>query len=58
MVVDPESAEEMAVGLNKLIGDEELRSRLAERGLARAKSYTWERAVHATHSVYEELVKF
>jgi hypothetical protein len=34
--------------------DRGLRGKLSDLGRARAKCYTWDHAVHATYSVYQE----
>ena len=57
LLIDPERTDELRCALERLIHEPELRSRLAELGRARAKQYTWERAVRSTHSVYEEALK-
>jgi glycosyltransferase involved in cell wall biosynthesis len=54
--VDPESEEELAEAMRKLAGDDAVRENLAERGLVRAREFSWERAVAATWSVYQELL--
>ncbi len=57
LLIDPQQTEELRSALNRLIEDCELRSRLIELGRSRARMYTWERAVRATHAVYEELLR-
>ncbi len=54
--VDPENQEELAEALRNLAADSALREALAARGLERAREYSWQRAVEATWSVYQELV--
>jgi glycosyltransferase involved in cell wall biosynthesis len=54
--VDPENEEELAQALVTLAADADLRQTLVTRGLARAKEFSWERAVAATWSVYLELL--
>lgn len=55
LLVDPTDTDSIAVGLSRLIEDEELRSVLRQRGLARAAEFTWRRAAKAVLGVYEEL---
>ena len=55
--VDPESEGDLAEALHVLAGDAALRQTLAGRGLARAGEFSWERAVEATWSVYQELLR-
>jgi glycosyltransferase involved in cell wall biosynthesis len=56
LLVDPYSVEEVQSALNQLMTDPGLRANLASLGRARAKCYTWDRAVQATYSIYQELV--
>ena len=55
LLVDPQEAEAIAAGLNRLIRDGDLRAELSQRGRERSGNYTWERAVDATWRVYQEL---
>jgi glycosyltransferase involved in cell wall biosynthesis len=55
LLVDPESAEEIASALAQALTDDALRSRLSAQGLARAHEFTWERTARATVAVYEEV---
>ena len=52
VLVDPRSTDDLARGIAAVWCDEALRRRLAERGLARAAQFTWERAARATAVVY------
>lgn len=56
-LVNPESTEDLAAGLRRLIQDAELRTMLGRLGRTRAKAYSWERAVRRTYEVYEEALK-
>jgi glycosyltransferase involved in cell wall biosynthesis len=56
LLVNPESVEELAEALGKLISDEQLREELKQKGLARAAKYTWPKAVENTWKVYNELL--
>ena len=56
MLVDPESAEELARALRDLTEREELRRELASRGADRARLFTWEKAVEQTWNIYRELL--
>lgn len=55
LLVDPLRAEEIAGGLIRLAEDAELRETMSGKGRARAAEFPWQRAVDATHRVYEEL---
>lgn len=51
LTVDPFNPEEMADALEKIWKNEELRENLAERGLARAPLFTWQRCAQETLKV-------
>ena len=53
---DPYDPKDMAEKLRRILGDEGLRQKLAKRGLARAKRYSWETMARQTLSVYEDAV--
>jgi glycosyltransferase involved in cell wall biosynthesis len=42
--------------LEALLGSESERARLADAGLARARVFSWERTVRATHALYREVL--
>jgi glycosyltransferase involved in cell wall biosynthesis len=48
VLVDPDDPDALAEGLRELLTDDDLRSRLASMGLARAAGFTWERAAKTT----------
>ncbi|MFL5735843.1 MAG: glycosyltransferase family 4 protein [Actinomycetota bacterium] len=48
LLVDPSSEEEIARGIERLLTDSELRTRLREAGLERARSFTWDRTARET----------
>jgi len=48
--------EALADAVRRVIEDSALRGRLRETGLARAATFTWERAAEATRAVYREVV--
>jgi len=56
MLVNPESVEEIAAALRRMISGEQLREELKRKGLARAAEYTWPKAVGNTWRVYQELL--
>jgi glycosyltransferase involved in cell wall biosynthesis len=57
LLVDPYSAEAIADGLAKLLTDESLRATLKERGLAKARQYSWEDSVRRVHEIYNEVMQ-
>jgi glycosyltransferase involved in cell wall biosynthesis len=54
--VKPESADEIADALERVITDETVRATLITKGLERAAKFTWESAVEKTWNVYRELL--
>ena len=55
LLVDPSSVEGLADGLFRLASEPALRKDLAEKGLLRAKEFTWAAAAELLHQIYEEL---
>ena len=56
VLVDPFEVDEIAAGLERLLGDETLRASLREKGLARAAELTWRRAAEKTWDVYRHVL--
>lgn len=54
IMVNPESAEEIAEAMHRALTDRELRGELREKGLNRAKGFSWQRAAQQTVQVYEQ----
>jgi glycosyltransferase involved in cell wall biosynthesis len=57
LLVDPYSAEAIADGLVQLLTNEELRTTLRTRGLAKARQYSWEESVQRVHQIYNEVMQ-
>jgi glycosyltransferase involved in cell wall biosynthesis len=55
-LVDPYETDQIHSALAKLAGDPDLRNQLSAKGRARAALFSWEKAVGATHRVYERLL--
>src|SRR4029077_4335299 len=53
LLVNPESVEELAEALRKMMADEALREDLRQKVLARAAEYTWPKALENTWKVYQ-----
>jgi len=53
LLVEPTSTEEIADGLARLWIDDRLREQLIQRGVERARQFTWERAAAETAAVYD-----
>lgn len=56
MLVDP-NANELANAVKELLTNDALARELSERGLERAKQFTWDRTAERTVMVYEEVLK-
>lgn len=56
MLVNPESAEAIADGLQQLLADGEARKELGRRGVERAQSFSWQRAAQETSAVYHQVL--
>jgi glycosyltransferase involved in cell wall biosynthesis len=56
LLVDPFDTGAIAEGLRSLTTDEALREQLVQKGLLRSGEFSWENAVEATWSVYQELL--
>src|SRR5262245_36739631 len=48
LYVDPNDTQSISAGIQQLLGDEKLRRDLVERGLERAKNFTWEKTANDT----------
>jgi glycosyltransferase involved in cell wall biosynthesis len=54
--VDPYSVKDIALGLERVLGDLALCAELRARGLARSQRFSWDRSVRAIHSAYMKLL--
>ncbi len=54
LLVDPLDAEALAEALRRALSDRDLSQQLSERGLARARGFTWREAARRTAAVYAE----
>jgi len=52
---DPDSVDEMSEVMEKVLGDSSLRQQLVERGLKRARRYSWEACARATLEALKRL---
>ena len=57
LLVDPEDAEALAGAMARVLDDETLRDSLRQKGLERARIYTWQRAAQQTMDVYRAAVE-
>jgi len=56
ILVDPLSISEMSQAILKLLNDNSLRSSFSQKGIQRAKQFTWERAARETLEIYREII--
>ena len=57
LLVDPHSAAAIAGAVERLVGDDGLRSQLREAGLRRAAEFSWGRAADETRAVYRQVLE-
>jgi glycosyltransferase involved in cell wall biosynthesis len=53
LIVDPENADEIQAGMIEVWRNDSIREKLRAAGLARASSFTWEKAARKTLEVYQ-----
>jgi O-antigen biosynthesis alpha-1,2-mannosyltransferase len=56
LYVDPEAPRDLAEKVRQAVEDAPLRQTMIERGLARAREFSWRRTAQATLRVYEEIL--
>ena len=56
LLVDPESTEAIAAAIRRLLEEPQLRSELAERGIARAARFSWDRTAELTVYCYKRAI--
>lgn len=54
---DPEFVQKLAIDMRKVLGSEELRAEMREKGKMQAQKYTWEDVARTTVGVYKELLR-
>ena len=57
ILVDPRETDQIEAALLRLIRDDALREQFVEKGLARARQFSWEDAVEKSFAVYQEALK-
>jgi glycosyltransferase involved in cell wall biosynthesis len=53
ILVDPDDVNELAQAMHRMLTDEAVATACAERGLARSRLFSWDRAAMALHRAYE-----
>lgn len=56
LLVSPEDTETLAGALERMLGEPDLRAELSQRGLVRAREFTWRRAAESTLAVYRSVL--
>jgi len=56
LLVDPYRVDDIASGLERVLGDEALRAGLVARGRERVKLFSWERSIGAIHAHYMKVL--
>lgn len=54
---DPLNVDEMVEQIDTVLSDDKLRSSLIKRGLARHKTFSWEKMARETHAVYKKALE-
>jgi glycosyltransferase involved in cell wall biosynthesis len=54
LLVDPDDAESLAAALERMLGDANLRATCAQRGLDRARQFTWTQTARDVRRAYED----
>jgi glycosyltransferase involved in cell wall biosynthesis len=57
LLVDPYSSTSIADGMRRALTDESLRASLREKGMARAREFSWEHSVQHIRDVYGEVME-
>lgn len=57
LLVNPYSVEDIAEAMEKIIRDKKLREELSQRGLQRAKEFTWEKSAEKHLKVFKEALE-
>ena len=55
-MVDPADVDDIADAIESVINDSALRTELAEKGLARARDYSWQETARQTVDVFKEVL--
>jgi len=56
LLVDPYDVDAIADGIRRAVTDEALRADLIQRGLARARAFSWAQSVGEIHKIYMEVL--
>ncbi|EKF84902.1 glycosyltransferase family 1 protein [Methanobacterium formicicum] len=56
IMVDPLDEEALASAMHRILSDEELQCELRERGISRARDFSWQKTAQKTWKVYQEVL--
>lgn len=56
LLIDPDQHDQLVTGLEQLLTDQTFRQRSRERGLARARQFSWTRFINNVVSVYRQII--
>jgi glycosyltransferase involved in cell wall biosynthesis len=56
LLIDPYDPESIADAMRRVLSDDTLRLQLKERGLVRARHFSWERSIRRVHEIYQEVL--
>ena len=57
LIVDAYSEESIADAMGKIANNEELRKQLSEKGIIRAREFSWKKSAEKLYTIYERLVQ-
>ncbi|MFK4784386.1 glycosyltransferase family 4 protein [Fusobacterium sp. MFO224] len=57
ILINRDSVEDLCEGMEKILGDEELRKELIKRGIKQSEKFKWEDSAKKYEDIYEELLK-
>lgn len=57
VLVNPSDVEEIKKSINNILNDKDMKRDLVDKGLKRAKEFTWEKAADKTFKIYQDLMK-
>ncbi|MBC7249972.1 MAG: glycosyltransferase family 4 protein, partial [Anaerolineae bacterium] len=57
LLIDPYDVEGLAAAMRRVLTDRELSTQLRERGLRRARQFSWKEAARQTVAVYEQVLR-
>jgi glycosyltransferase involved in cell wall biosynthesis len=56
MLIDPYQTDAIAGAMRRVLMDDRLRDDMRERGLARAREFSWGRSVRRVREIYDEVL--